>query len=139
MIRSDSALLRHAQDFFLSDLVGIYSWDQVKIAPPEVRPGIPPNVDYRERRKQMDARAGMGRNFEQARIVFSPWELLIYSSNERPPLGEVSLREAGDINGGVLVSGPIDAATWRKIGNWIRTNSHQRKSHHEKDTDYFRA
>ena len=126
MIRSDSALLRHAQDFFLFDLVGLYSWGDVKIAPPEPRPGIPPNVDYRERRKQMEARAGMGRNVEQARICFKPWELLIYSSNERPPLGEVALR---DFDSGVsLVSGPIDAATWRKIGDWIRTNSHQRKA-----------
>jgi len=126
MIRSDSALLRHAQDFFLSDLVGLYSWGDVKIAPPEARPGIPPNVDYRERRKQMEARTGMGRNIEQARIVFKPWELLIYSSNERPPLGEVALR---DFDSGVsLVSGPIDAATWAKIGVWIRTNSHQRKA-----------
>jgi len=128
MIRSDSALLRHAQDFFLSDLVGLYSWGDVQIAPPEVRPGIPPNVDYRERRRQMESRVGMGRNVEQARIVFKPWELLIYSSNERPPLGEVSLREADNINGGVLVSGPIDAATWKRIGEWIRANSHQRKA-----------
>ena len=128
MIRSDSALLRHAQDFFLSDLVGLYTWGDVRIAPPEVRPGIPPNVDYRERRRQMESRVGMGRNVEQARIVFKPWELLIYSSNERPPLGEVSLREADNINGGVLVSGPIDAATWKRIGEWIRANSHQRKA-----------
>jgi len=128
MIRSDSALLRHAQDFFLSDLVGLYTWGDVRIAPPEVRPGIPPNVDYRERRKQMESRIGMGRNVEQARIVFKPWELLIYSSNERPPLGEVSLREADNINGGVLVSGPIDATTWKRIGEWIRANSHQRKA-----------
>lgn len=125
MIRSDSALLRHAQDFFLSDLVGLYSWGDVKVAPPEERPGIPPNVDYRERRKQMEARAGMGRHIEQARIVFKPWELLIYSSNERPPLGEVTLREA-DINGGVLVSGPIDAVTWKKIGERIKESHHGR-------------
>jgi len=127
MIRSDAALLRHAQDFFLSDLVGLYSWGDVKIAPPEERPGIPPNVDYRERRKQMEARMGMGRHVEQARIVFKPWELLIYSSNERPPLGEVSLREA-DINGGVLVSGPLDASTWKLIALRIRETLHQRKA-----------
>jgi hypothetical protein len=128
MIRSDSALLRHAQDFFLSDLVGLYTWGDVRIAPPEVRPGIPPNVDYRERRRQMESRVGMGRNVEQARIVFKPWELLIYSSNERPPLGEVSLREADNINGGVLVSGPIDAATWKKIGEWIRSSHGNRRA-----------
>jgi hypothetical protein len=126
MIRSDAALLRHAQDFFLSDLVGLYSWDGVKIAAPELRPPIPPNVDYRERRKQMEARIGMGKYVEQSRICFKPWELLIYSANERPPLGEVALRDFD--RGEVLLSGPLDPVTWRKIGNWIRTNSHQRKA-----------
>jgi hypothetical protein len=126
MIRSDSALLRHAQDFFLSDLVGLYSWGDVKIAPPEMRDPIAPNVDYRERRKQMDARSGLGRNIEQARICFKPWELLIYSSSERPPLGEVTLRNFDD--GIALVSGPIDATTWNRIGELIRANLHQRKA-----------
>ena len=126
MIRTDSALLRHAQDFFLSDLVGLYSWDRVEIAPPELRPSIAPNMEYRKRREEMDARRGMGKHIEQARIMFKPWELLIYSSSERPPLGEVSLR---DFDRGIaLVSGPIDASTWKKIGDWIRANSHQRKA-----------
>lgn len=127
MIRSSGALLRHAQDFFLSDLVGLYSWGDVKIAPQEERPGIPPNVDYRERRKQMEARAGMGRHIEQARIVFKPWELLIYSSNERPPLGEVALRifDTGEL----LIDGPLDATTWKLIALRIREETrHQRKA-----------
>jgi hypothetical protein len=127
MIRSDSALLRHAQDFFLSDLVGLYTWGDVKIAPPEERPGIPPNVDYRERRKQMEARVGMGRHIEQARICFKPWELLIYSSNERPPLGEVTLRIFD--NGQTLIDGPLDANTWKLIALRIREETkHQRKA-----------
>jgi len=126
MIRSDAALLRHAQDFFLSDLVGLYSWDAVKIAAPELRPPIPPNIDYRERRKQMEARIGMGKYVEQARICFKPWELLIYSANERPPLGEVALRDFDSSE--ALVGGPLDAATWAKISNWIRSNHGHRRA-----------
>lgn len=127
MIRSESALLRHAQDFFLSDLVGLYSWDVVKIAAPDMRDPIPPNVDYRERRKQMDARSGLGRYIERVRICFKPWELLIYSSAERPPLGEVALRLFED--GSVLVDGPLDASTWKLIALRIREeNLHQRKA-----------
>jgi hypothetical protein len=126
MIRSDAALLRHAQDFFLSDLVGLYSWGDVNIAPPEVRPGIPPNVDYRERRKQMEARIGMGKYVEQVRICFKPWELLIYSSNERPPLGEVTLRDFETSE--ALVGGPLDAATWAKISNRIRSSHGHRRA-----------
>ena len=130
MIRSEAALLRHAQDFFLSDLVGLYSWGDVNIAPPEVRPGIPPNVDYRERRKQMEARIGMGKYYEQVRICFKPWELLIYSSNERPPLGEVTLREFDSSQ--VLVDGPLDAATWKLIALRIREDPlHQRKASYD--------
>ena len=126
MIRSDAALLRHAQDFFLSDLVGLYSWGDVKIAPPEERPGIPPNVDYRERRRQMEARAGSGKYYEQVRICFKPWELLIYSSNERPPLGEVTLRDFDSSQ--VLVDGPLDASTWKLIALRIRETLHQRRA-----------
>jgi len=72
----------------------------------------------------MEARAGSGKYYEQVRICFKPWELLIYSSNERPPLGEVSLRDFD--NGVLLVSGPVDAATWNKIGERIRESHHGR-------------
>ena len=125
MIRSESALLRHAQDFFLSDLVGLYSWDRVKITAPELRETIPPNVDYRKRRQLMEERQGLGRFLEQVRVCFDPWELVIFSSMERPPLGEVILRE---FNGGEVIRGPLDPATWRQIGEWIRNNPHQRKA-----------
>lgn len=126
MIRSESALLRHAQDFFLSDLVGLFSWDQVKIAPPELRAVIPPNADRKTRRREMEKREGTGKYLEQVRVQFKPWELLIYSSMERGPLGEVSLRELD--SGREVIVGPLDSVTWREIGVWIRTNSHQRKA-----------
>lgn len=126
MIHAESALLRHAQDFFLSDLVGLFSWDHVRIGPPELRPVIPPNADRKTRRREMEAREGMGKYLEQVRVQFRPWELLIYSSMERGPLGEVSLREFD--SGREVVVGPLDSATWHKIGVWIRNNSHQRRA-----------
>lgn len=127
MIRSDAALLRHAQDFFLANLVGVYSWGDVRIAPPELREAIPANIDYRKRRQMMEARAGLGRYVEQARICFEPWELLIYSSVERPPLGEVALRNYD--TGELLIDGPLDSSTWRLIGLRIREETaHQRKA-----------
>lgn len=124
MIRSDAALLRHAQDFFLSDLVGLYVWDRAIIAPPEKRPLIAPNVDRKTRRREMEDRAGGGKYLEQVRVCFKPWELLIYSAQEKPPLGEVMLRDFD--SGWVLVEGPLDAATWKKIGTHIRA-SHDRR------------
>lgn len=121
MIDSQTALLRHAQDFFASDLVGLYRWDRVRIGEPERRPGIPPNVDYRERRRQMEERQGLGKYVEQVRLLFKPWEILIYSSMEKPPLGEVLLRDYDSTE--IMVSGPLDPLTWAEIGKWIRTNN----------------
>lgn len=128
MIRSHDALLRHAQDFFLAELVGYYDFGdvgRVKIAPPELRPPIPPLVDIRERRRMMAGREGLGRYLELARIAFAPWELLIYSAMEKPPLGLVILRELDF--GQEMVSGPLDAATWAKIGKCVReSHGHKR-------------
>ena len=126
MIRSDSALLRHIQDFFLSDLVGLYRWDRVQIAAPERREAIPPNIGFRERRKMMEQREGLGRYLEQARVRFDPWEILVYSSMERPPLGEVVLRVFHD--GTPLITGPLDPATWNKIGEYLRQHQNRKAS-----------
>lgn len=121
MIDSQTALLRHAQDFFASDLVGLYRWDRVKIAEPERRAPIPPNAEYRERRRQMEEREGLGKYVEQVRLLFKPWEILVYSSMEKPPLGEVMLRDFDTTE--VFVSGPLDPLTWAEIGRWIRAQS----------------
>lgn len=127
MIRSHTALLRIAQDFFLSDLVGFYRWPEVKLGEPELRPSVPSTLSYRDRRAAMEAREGRGKYLEQERLIFGPWEILIYSSVERGPLGEVILRDALDIRSPELVSGPLDPATWSRIGQFIRSQ-HQRKA-----------
>lgn len=126
MIRTQMALLRHAQDFFRSDLVGLYSWDRdVRIDPPELRPVLAPNLSRVDRRRQMEAREGGGKYLEKERLRFGPWEILIYSAQERGPLGELVLRRAGAVEIRDLVAGPLDRATWVKIGEHIR-KSHQR-------------
>lgn len=125
MIRTQMVLLRHAQDFFNSDLIGLYRWDQVRIAPPELRSVLAPNLPRAERRKQMEAREGGGKYVEQERLRFGPWEILLYSAQERGPLGEVTLRDFDTSR--ELVTGPLDSATWNKIGEHIRL-SHQRKA-----------
>lgn len=126
MIRHHDALLRHAQDFFLSDLVGLYTFDEVRIAAPELRETIPPNIDYRKRRQLMEERQGKGKYLEQVRIKFGPWEIMVYSSVEKPPLGEVVLRDEDSRQ--EYVTGPLDPATWSKIGKFIRSETHQRKA-----------
>lgn len=126
MIRTQMALLRHAQDFFNSDLVGLYRWDRVAIDPPEKRQALAPNLPPVERRKQMEAREGGGKYVERERLRFGDWEILLYSAQERGPLGEVTLRQAGGVEVRDLVTGPLDPATWRKIGDYIL--AHQRKA-----------
>ena len=123
MIHQHSALLRHAQDFFRSDLLGFYSWDQVRIANPELAPPIAADASLQDRRAAQEKREG--KYLGQARLIFGNWEILIYSPNERPPLGEVILRP-NEIGGPVLVSGPIDSATWAEIGKRIRTEAKMR-------------
>ena len=123
MIRPHESLLRHAQDFFRSDLLGIYSWDQVRIAAPEKPPTIAAEAPLKARRDEQYRREG--RYVGVARLIFGPWEILIYSPNEKPPLGEVLLRP-NEIGGETLVSGPIDAATWAAIGKRIRSESRLR-------------
>lgn len=124
MIRSQDALLRHAQEFFLAHMVGIYHWDQVQVAAPDLAPTIPSNASRIDRRRMMDERAGRGKYLEQARLIFplpvgtADWEILIYSSLERPPLGEVMLRDSQ--RNQVLVDGPLDPTTWALIGNRIK-------------------
>jgi hypothetical protein len=127
MIRTQFALLRHAQDFFNSDLVGLYRWDRITIDPPERRAALVPNLPPTERRKQMEAREGGGKYVERERLRFGPWEILLYSTQERGPLGEVTLRNTGGVGIEDLVTGPLDPATWKKIGEHIRT-AHQRKA-----------
>ena len=126
MIRSQTMLLRHAQDFFHSDLVGLYRWDQVRIAAPELREAIPPNIDRRDRRRLMEEREGKGKYLEQERLHFGPWEILIYSAQERGPVGHISLRDFETAQ--ELVTGPLDPSTWERIGEYIRTSHGQRRA-----------
>jgi len=133
MIHPHDALLRHAKDFFLQQMVGLFVWDQVLVAAPERVEAIAPNVSRIERRRLMQEREGRGRYHEMARMIFplpktaARWEILIYSSMEKPPLGEVMLRDYE--RSLAVVAGPLDPATWVKIGNWIKSNElHQRKA-----------
>lgn len=115
MIRSHRALLRQGQAFFLSDMVGVFEWGDVTVAPPELMP------------PELRRDAGVGKFKEMERLVFGQWEILICSSHEKPPLGEVSLRERG-FSEGLLIVGPLDPVTWSRIGQYIRDIASHRKA-----------
>ena len=131
MIRSQLVLLRMVEEFFRTELLslddgtGVYRWDRAKVAPPELRDPIPPNIDLRTRRRRQEEREGRSKYLEKELIGFGPWEIVVYSSAERAPLGEATLRDRDSHQ--ILVTGPLDVATWRMMGEHIR-NLHQRKA-----------
>jgi hypothetical protein len=117
MIRSHSALMRMAQDFFARELAGRYAFDNnVKLRDPE----LVPDKQRREERQ--------GRYRECVWLSFGPWEIGIFSSQEKPPLGELILR-GNEIGAADVVSGPLDPATWSKIASEIKTHQ-PRITHH---------
>lgn len=120
MIRAHSALMRMAREFFARELVGLYSFDtNVRLRDAEMVPD-------KERREERQ-----GKYRECVWLSFSPWEIGIFSSQEKPPLGQLTLRRDG-IDGEVLVDGPLDPAIWDKVASVIRSGmQHQRKIENE--------
>lgn len=116
MIRSArNSLSRHLPIFFDTELRGLYRYDDAQKLPPESAPHPEGMSALR--------RPPYGKYRELVEIRFGPYDLSVFSSNERPPLGEVVLIYAdGEI------SGPIDQATWQRLGAFIR-NREQRDSH----------
>lgn len=109
------SLSRHLPEFFDTELRGLYRFDQITVLPPEDAPR-PEGMSHLRR-------PPFGKYRELVAARFGPYDLSVYSPNERPPLGEVVLTYAdGEI------SGPLDQATWQRLGAFIR-NREQRDSH----------
>lgn len=109
-------LSRHVQVFFETELCGLYRFDQIEIMMPEDAP--------RPEGWSVLRRPPFGRHREVITVRFGLYELSVLSPNEAPPLGEVVLELPGDEK----VSGPLDEATWKRIGTTIRDR--ERDIHH---------
>lgn len=120
MIRPIAALLRQAQDLFQMKLVGIYRWDDVKIAPKEKTEQPKPYRTSRGRIRR-DERPE-GRYHASVSIEFGLWGLVIEGPNEHPPLGWIKL------DGPDIVEGPLDPATWTRIGDCIKQKHEEMKN-----------
>lgn len=116
-MRPGAALARQAREFFFANLVGVYNWDNVKISPPEEHP----EHDGRRVLTRDSKILADSKHREMVRIVFRPWELLISSSEEHPPCGQIVLR-FGDVAPLEVVSGPIDQETWLRVRAAILDN-----------------
>lgn len=100
-------LSRHLQVFFETELCGLFRFDQVEFMQPEAAP-LPEGWSKLRR-------PPFGRNREKVEVRFGTYDLAILSPNEVPPLGEIVLTHAGGVE-----RGPLDEATWKRMGTIIR-------------------
>lgn len=100
-------LSRHLQVFFETELCGLYRFDEIQILPAEDAP--------RPEGWSVLRRAPFGKYRELITIRFAMYELSVASPNENPPLGEITL-----IHPDGEERGPLDHATWKRIGAFIR-------------------
>ena len=110
MIRERSALVRQAQQMFHEHLVGIYGWDQAKIARPievDRRPG-----------QQREA----GKFHDQITIRLGPFDIEAKGPFEDPqyPCGMVRVRF-----GKLSLDGPLDAKTWCDVAKFIKEHKNE--------------
>lgn len=119
MIRANLALFRQAQEMFRAHLVGVFSWEQVEFSPRTKRL-VKPMADM-SRRERRNARRDRpeGKYEQEVRLQFGIWEILIQSPADHPPLGNVVLTGAAE------VSGPLDPATWDRIGQTIKQKTEE--------------
>lgn len=100
-------LSRHLQAFFETELCGLYRFDQVVILPAEKAP-LPEGWSPLRR-------SPFGKYRELIIVRFAMYELAVSSPNEKPPLGEITLEHPDGRE-----YGPLDHATWQRIGKIIR-------------------
>jgi hypothetical protein len=104
MISARHALLRQAQEYFHTYLLGVIKWDDVVVDKPIP---IPPVKGNREQGKFKDIVVA---HFDGFRMeLISPFE------SEEWPLGRVRI-----VRGNDLFQGPLDAASWALVANFIK-------------------
>jgi hypothetical protein len=104
MIRARLALLRQAQEYFHSLLLGIVDWDDVTVDKPIPVPAVNGNRDQGKVKDLVIAHFGVFRM-----EMTGPFE------NELWPLGRVEV-----IRGAKHICGPLDAMTWVRIAEFIK-------------------
>lgn len=102
-------LFRGLQVFFETELCGLYRWDQVAHYVPEhsePEPGKRKNI--------------YGKYKEIVVVRFGDYDLSVFSPNQDPPLGWIMLNHH---HGDTLIEGPLDAVTWSKVGEFIKSQA----------------
>ena len=104
MISERLALLRQAQEYFHTLLLGIINWDDVKVDKPIPIPAV------KGQRDQGKVRDLVVAHFNGFRMeIMGPFE------DDRYPMGHVIVSHAGS-----SMEGPLDAVTWMNIARFIK-------------------
>lgn len=129
MIRANLALYRQAQEMFRGHLVGVYQWDEVVFPPRKAREKIPTAGLSKIERRRIQAERREGKFEEEICLQFGLWEITVTSPTDHPPLGCVQLTGAAEIKG------PLDPATWAKIGETIKQKTEELRDVEGAETD----
>ena len=109
MISARHAMLRQAQEYFHALLLGVVRWDDVEVDRPIP---IPPVRGYRDQ--------GLVRDLVVARFNGFKMELASPFDDVGWPMGRVSVTR-----GPWSIEGPLDAATWQRIAEFIKDQKAQ--------------
>lgn len=113
MISERLALLRQAQDYFHSLLLGVVNWDDVVVDKPIP---IPPVRGQREQGKVKDLVVAHFNGFRME--LAGPFE------DEDWPLGKVKVSR-----GGRSIEGRLDPVVWMKVAAFIKEQKTQGEDH----------
>lgn len=110
-MRARAALFRQLQAFFETELRGLY----------KISDFVPHEPQPAEERTERGRRFAYGKLKEIVEGRFGPFEVLIASPLEVPPLGRVTLRHPD-----LQISGPLDPATFAKMGAAVKHQQQER-------------
>ena len=104
MIHTNSRLFGLIRAFVEQEMRGLGTWNDVIALEGELAD-----------REKHDRRNRYGHYKEIAAIRFRGYEITVKSPFEAPPLGLIECRCGDDVE-----SGPLDDATWKRLGKFIR-------------------
>ena len=123
MISERQALLRQAQDYFHTLLLGVIDWDDVKV---DKAIPVPAVKGQRDQGKVRDLVIAHFNGFHME--MMGPFE------DDQWPLGKVKVT-----HGSVSAHGPLDAVTWLRIATFIKEQKAMGDDHGSKNADDIAA
>jgi hypothetical protein len=106
VINATGRLFGLLRAFFEQEMRSLGTWDDVTVMEGELA-----------ERERYNRRNRYGDHKEIAAVTFRGYEITAISPFEAPPVGRIECRR-----GDLVESGPLDDATWKRLGKFIREN-----------------